>query len=93
MTLQAWLVYAVAATVVGVGLLVGRRGHHTRTRDVTGGVVAGEITGSVTINTAAVSPQRQKPKVSGDRVGWAIAMIGVLVAIAQFTYEIFGPYK
>jgi type IV secretory pathway VirB2 component (pilin) len=93
MTLQAWLVYLVAAIVIGVGLLFGRRGHRMRTRDVTGGVVASEIAGSVTINTAASPSRREQPRGSGDRVGWAIAIIGALIAAAQFAYEIFGAHK
>jgi hypothetical protein len=88
MTLQSWLVYVAAGIMVVVGLLFGRRGHRVRARDVTGGVVAGEITGSATISNAAAPSLRQ----GGDRVGWVIAVIGVLIAAAQFAYQVFSPH-
>ena len=43
MTLPVWLIYAIGVTIVVLGLLIRRRGHDVRARDVHGSVVAGAV--------------------------------------------------
>ena len=95
MTLQPWLVYVVGAAIVALGLLVGRRGHSVRARDVRGSVVAGEVNGSVTITNTETQSATGADRADGhgDRVAWAIGIVGALIAAAQFAHDAFGFLK
>lgn len=95
MTLQPWLLYALSMAMVLLGLLFRRRGHYVHARGIRGSAIAGEINGSVTVtNTepyAITGKDRQNGH--GDRIGWGIAVVGVLVATAQFAHDVFGFLK
>jgi hypothetical protein len=68
--------------------LVGRRGggNRIRTRDVSGMVIGGDASGSVTQN---VQPASQSNANKPDRVAWSIGIIAALIAAAQLAHDIF----
>jgi hypothetical protein len=86
MTLQPWMGYALGMVIVALGLLVKRRGHYVRARDVHGSVVAGEVNGSVAITNT----ENRVAAGTGDRIAWAIGIVGVLITAAQFAHDAFG---
>lgn len=92
MTLQSWLVYVLGFAIVALGtLLAGHQTHSVRARDVRGSVVAGEVNESVTIRNIETDTNRHDGH--GDRIGWLIAVIGVLIAAAQFAQDVFRFLK
>jgi hypothetical protein len=95
MTLQPWLIYTLGMVTAVLGLLVGRRGHYVRAHDIHSSVVAGEVNEAVTITsteTYAAAGKDHEHK-HGDRIGWTIAVMGVLVTAAQFAHDVFGFLK
>ena len=88
--LQSWQVYALGVVIAAVGLWLGRRGHSVRARDVRGSVVAGEVSGPVTITNPApdAATSKGREQGAGDRVAWVIAIIGVLIAAAQLAHDV-----
>ena len=90
--LPPWTAYALAIVMIALGLLIGRRGHSVRASNVRSSVVAGEVNASVTItSTETHATDRQDAgNRHGDRIGWLIAIIGVLLAAAQFAHDAFG---
>jgi hypothetical protein len=90
-TLQPWLIYALGIVIAVFGLWLGRRGHSARARDVRNSVVAGEVSGPVTITNAA--PDKGSEAARGDRIGWVIGIVGVLIAAAQLAHDLFWSTK
>jgi len=58
-----------------------------RARNVTGNVVVGDNSG--TINQRHRPNGTGEPPASPDRVAWAIAVVGVLIAAAQLAHDVF----
>jgi hypothetical protein len=79
--------YLVGVALVLVGFLVGRvrGGNSIRARDVSGVVIGGDLSGSLS-QTAQPSPRAAASK--PDRVAWFIAIVGVLVAGAALIHDI-----
>jgi hypothetical protein len=61
-----------------------------RARDITGILVAGDNPGSITQTRTETAPPSgsEGPPSNGDRVAWAIGIIGVLIAAAQFAFDV-----
>jgi hypothetical protein len=95
MTLHPWVAYALAIVMIVLALLVGRRGHSVRARNVRSSVVAGEVNESVTITSTETHAANGQDRGNrhGDRIAWVIAIVGVLVAAAQFAHDAFGFLK
>jgi hypothetical protein len=79
--------YLVGLVLVMAGFSVGRfrRSNSVRARDISGIVVGGEVSGSVSQTT-----QRSPVAVSGkhDLVAWVIGGVGVLIAAAQLGHDV-----
>jgi hypothetical protein len=95
MTVQPYLIYALGTASVILGLVVGRRGHVVRARDVRGSIVAGEVNESVTITNTETDAtgDADRREGHGDRIAWVIGIVGVLIAAAQFAHDAFGFLK
>jgi hypothetical protein len=86
MSFDRLVVYAVAVLLIVFGLF--KRSNRLRARNISGNVVVGGSSGTVNQSyraTAAGEAQSAAP----DRVAWAIAIIGVLVAAAQLAHDVF----
>lgn len=89
-----WL-YLVGLVLVIAGFLIGRirAGNSVRARDVSGNMVTGNVSGSVSQNAQLAAAEAGKPQVAAraskpDRVAWLIMIIGVLIAVAQLAYSV-----
>jgi len=79
------IVYAIGVLLIIVGLF--KRSNSLRARNVTGNVVVGDNSG--TINQRHRPNGTGEPPASPDRVAWAIAVVGVLIAAAQLAHDVF----
>jgi hypothetical protein len=89
MTLESFCIYGLAFILLLVLLL--RRTTSVKARDISGIFVAGPSSGPISQN-------RADPPVPGgakdgqaeraDRVAWVIGIVGVLIAAAQFYYDV-----
>ena len=79
------IVYAIGVLLIIVGLF--KRSNSLRARNVTGNVVVGDNSG--TINQSYRPNGTGEPPASPDRVAWAIAVVGVLIAAAQLAHDVF----
>ena len=86
MSFDKSIVYAIGVLLIVVGLL--KRSHSLRARNVTGNVVVGNNTGKVNQSYRAASAGEARPP-APDRIAWAIAIIGVLIAAAQLAHDVF----
>lgn len=79
--------YPVGVVLVVSGFLVGhfRRGNSVRARDISGIVVGGEVSGSVSQTT---QPSPLAPSGKPDLVAWVIGVVGVLIAAAQLVHDV-----
>ncbi|HKM72062.1 MAG TPA: hypothetical protein VJX94_18730 [Stellaceae bacterium] len=80
--------YLVGLALVVAGFLVGRfrGGNAVRARDISGIVVGGDVSGSVSQTT---QPSRSAPASSKpDRVAWVIGIVGVLIAAAALIHDV-----
>jgi hypothetical protein len=77
-------VYAIGVLLIVVGLF--KRSNSLRARNVTGNVVVGENSG--TINQSYQPIAAREPSAAPDRVAWAIAIVGVLIATAQLAHDV-----
>jgi len=75
MSLSNSVVYLIAALliVVALAIVLPRRGHSFRARDIHGNTFVGNINA------------KNRP----DKIAWIIAIIGVLVALAQLGHDLF----
>jgi hypothetical protein len=85
MNFDRLIVYAVGVLLIVVGLF--KRRNSLRARNVTGNVVVGE--NSATINQSYQPNGAREPSPAPDRVAWAIAIVGVLIAAAQLSHDMF----
>jgi hypothetical protein len=90
-----WIGYGLGAALVLIA--VARPRNMLRARKIDGNVVVGDIQGSVTqnynanaadVNHAIGGAKAKEPR--GDRIAWAIAILGVIVAAAQLAYDVYG---
>jgi hypothetical protein len=79
------IVYAIGVLLIAVGFF--RPSNRLRARHVTGNVVVGDNSG--TINQSYQPNGVREPSASPDRVAWAIAIVGVLIAAAQLVHDVF----
>ena len=79
------IVYAVGVLLIILCLF--KRSNSLRARNVTGNLVVGDNTG--TINQNYRPNGAREPPAAPDRVAWAIAIIGVLIAGAQLAHDLF----
>ena len=85
MSFDRLIVYAIGVLLIMVGLF--KRSNSLRARNVTGNVVVGDNSG--TINQRHRPNGTGEPPASPDRVAWAIAVVGVLIAAAQLAHDVF----
>jgi hypothetical protein len=92
MTLERVAAYGLALVLIMALLvrLLTRPTAVVQARDVSGIVVAGDNPGSINqTRRETVSPSGSEgPPSSGDRVAWAIGIIGVLIAAAQLAFDV-----
>jgi hypothetical protein len=94
MSLTNSVVYLIGAALIVVALLIAlpRRGHSFRARDIHGNTFVGNVNnGSVSQDAAApvaAPPSGTRAKSRPDKVAWIIAMVGVLVALAQLGHDL-----
>ena len=92
MTLERIAAYGLALILIMVLLvrLLTRPKAVVRARDISGVVVAGDNPGSITqTRTETASPASSEgPASHGDRIAWAIGIAGVLIAAAQFAFDV-----
>lgn len=83
---MGWYLYLLAALLLAVAFQLRRAGgkNSIRGRDLSGNVVVGDVSGTVTQTSSRPRAADQKP----DRIAWAIAILGVLIAAAQLGYSI-----
>ena len=87
------LVYGLAFAMFIVALL--KQSNSVKARKIKGPVAIGNNSGSInqTYIEGGKSPDAPKSTASsdppGDRVAWAIGVIGVLVATAQLAHDVF----
>lgn len=86
MTLERLIVYALAALLIAISLF--KRSNSVRARKITGNIVVGGNSG--TINQDYRETGAEQDRASPDRIAWAIAIIGVLVAAAQLAHDVWG---
>jgi hypothetical protein len=60
-----------------------------RTRKIIGNLVLGDNSGTIKQNYRA-DREAVGPPAPPDRVAWVIAMIGVLIAAAQLSHDVWG---
>jgi hypothetical protein len=85
MSVDRLIVYAIGVVLIVLGLF--KRSNSLRARNVTGNVVVGDNSG--TMNQSYRSNGAREPSAAPDRVAWAIAIIGVLIAAAQLAHDVF----
>ena len=85
MTVNRLLIYALAALLIAIALF--RRSNRLRARKIVGNVLVGDVSGTVNqhYSQAGAEPARPAPP---DRVAWAIAIVGVLIAVAQLAHDV-----
>ena len=84
MSLERLIVYAAAVLLIVVGLF--KRSNSLRARDISGNVIVGDNSG--TINQSYRGNGARGSSAGPDRIAWAIAIVGVLVAAAQLAHDI-----
>jgi hypothetical protein len=80
--------YVVGGALLILAVLLSRfrsGGNTLRARDISGNVIVGNVSGSVT-QTSTSSGDKGKPE--PDRVAWGIAIVGVLVALMQLANDL-----
>ena len=84
---MGWYLYLLAALmlIVAVWVARSRRGNSVRARDISGNVIVGDVSGTVSQVSA---PRPTASKSEPDRVAWTIGIIGVLVAVAQLVHDV-----
>jgi hypothetical protein len=85
MSFDRMIVYAIGVLLIIVGLF--KRSNSLRARNVTGNVVVGENSG--TINQSYRPKGKRGLSAAPDRIAWAIAIVGVLIAAAQLAHDVF----
>ena len=85
MSVDRLIIYAIGVLLIIVGLF--KRSNSLRARNVAGNVVVGDNSG--TINQTYRPNRAREPSAAPDRVAWAIAIVGVLIAAAQLAHDMF----
>ena len=83
---MGWHLYLMAAVLLAIAFQLRRSGgkNGVRARDISGNVVVGDVSGTVTQTSACPPAAEQKP----DRIAWAIGILGVLIVVAQLGYSV-----
>lgn len=79
------IIYVLAALLIAIGFF--KRSNSMRARKITGNVVVGDNSGSIIQNYRADKEVAALPA-TPDRVAWAIAIVGVLIAAAQLAHDV-----
>jgi hypothetical protein len=90
MTLERIAAYGLALVLIMAVLVRLLARPKMRARDISGIVVAGDNPGPITqtrTETAPPSSSEGRPS-ERDHVAWAIGIIGVLIAAAQFAFDV-----
>ena len=79
--------YLIGGALLILAVLLGRfrGGNALRARDVSGNVIVGDVSGSVT-QTSTSSGDKGKP--APDRVAWVVVIVGVLVALTHLAQDL-----
>jgi hypothetical protein len=83
--------YVVGGVIVMLAFFLGRRGGNAfNARNITGSnVVNGTVSGTVNQSVAQPAPTAAPAtKERGDRIAWAIALVGAAIAGAQPAHDI-----
>ena len=82
---MGWYPYLLAGALLVIAVLIGRSGprNRLRVRNISGNVVVGDVSGTVSQTSTPAPAPDPKP----DRVAWAIGIAGVLIAAATFVLE------
>ena len=93
MTLEQVILYVVAAVLIAVALW--RRSGGLRARTVRGNIVVGDNHGTIAQTYTDAGPRGgapapPPPPTQVDWFGRLIGIAGLLIAAAQFAYDVFG---
>jgi hypothetical protein len=82
---MGWYPYILAAALLAIAGLIRRSGrtNSLRARNISGNVVVGDVSGTVSQTSAPPPAAEQKP----DRIAWAIGIVAVLIAVAQLAHD------
>ncbi len=75
--------YVIAVALIAWALW--RRAYSVRAQRIAGNLQLGDNSGTINQTYSGAAREQAQP----DRVGWAILIIGVLVAVAQLAHDIF----
>jgi CDP-diglyceride synthetase len=82
--------YLLGGALLIVAFFVGRSGggNKLQARNVSGNIVVGDVSGSVSQVAAASAAPSAPAEPKPDRIAWLIGIIGVLVAVAQLGHDL-----
>jgi len=86
MSFDQLIVYAIGVLLIVAGLF--KRSNSLRARNIRANVVVGDNSGTINQNYGAAGAGEARPG-APDRIAWAIAIVGVLVALAQLAHDVF----
>jgi hypothetical protein len=83
---MGWYPYLLAGALLVVAVLISRsRSRNSlRARNISGNVLVGDVSGTVSQTSGPPPAPEPKP----DRVAWAIGIVGVLIAAAALAYDV-----
>lgn len=87
---KRYLTYGLALVLLIVAWK--RRGNRLKARQIKCNVVVGNNAGTInqSYSASTAGDEHTPPTVSeGDRVGWVIGTVGVLIAAAQLAYDLY----
>lgn len=87
--MESYLFYLTGPALVIAGVLLGRGrgGNQLRARDISGNVIVGDVTGTVTQTSTRGA---EGGKQGRDVVAWTIGGVGILVMLAQLAVSLWG---
>lgn len=84
---MAMYTYLISAALILIAISrVSLSFNRVKTRDISGNVVVGDVSGTVLQNsiTQAANERKRPP----DRISWIIGIAGVLIAVAQLAHDL-----
>jgi hypothetical protein len=87
MSFERLSIYVLAGLLVAIGLL--KRRNSLRAGKIAGNVVVGDNSGTINQSYRQTGAPEASPA-PPDRTAWAIGIVGVVIAAAQFAYDVWG---